>query len=53
MSDDERWRNAVELVVYVAAGDREAVEQRDDLPISDKGWAKRDRAVATAPFRAA
>jgi tetratricopeptide (TPR) repeat protein len=48
VSDDESWRNAVELVLCVTAGDRKGVEERAGLPLSDKAWAKRDRAVATA-----
>jgi hypothetical protein len=48
VSDDESWRNAVELVLCVTAGDRDAVEEREGLPVSDKAWAKRDLAVANA-----
>jgi FHIPEP family protein len=44
---DSEWRNAVELSLSLTS-EREAIRAAYDLPLTDRSWAKRDRASATA-----
>ena len=57
VSDDEKWRNAVELYLCLRTGDRDGVARLHDRPMIDEPWAQRacvrDRAPARNPGRRA
>jgi tetratricopeptide (TPR) repeat protein len=48
---DDTWRNAVELNLSMAAGDRQGVADHHDRPVTDATWARREHAEATALLR--
>jgi len=51
LSEDAGWRNAVELDLYLGAGDRAELENRYEGEITDASWARRERALARAVIR--